>query len=58
MTPEDADRFAEVLTPLVALRADALAEANRTGRPVVVDVPGGHLTVQPDAHVALLDAAS
>lgn len=51
------DRLAAIFAPLVAARRKALAEANRTGRPVVVSVPGGCLTVEPSAALRGGDAA-
>lgn len=47
MSPETADRVAEVMAPVVKAYLDAKAEAERTGKPAHRPVPGGRLTVDP-----------
>jgi hypothetical protein len=42
-----AEKIAEVFGPLAVLRRKALLEANRTGQPVEVQIPGGTMTVKP-----------
>jgi hypothetical protein len=54
VTPEQADRIAEALSPLVDAYLDAKTEAERTGAPATRPVPGGHLTFDPAVAAQLL----
>lgn len=54
VTAEQADRIAEVFSPVVDAYLDAKAEADRTGLPATRPLPGGCLTYDPAVAAQLL----